>query len=152
MNTEKIAKYTLWALAGISVIVCILFFINFSRPWEEDPKMYDPQFLDVLLVWAIALLVIATVAALSSFIMYVKEWGFNKSYIYLWGLPIVTCAIGAAIGFAEVAKGNHMLINGEDWFNPTELIITDTCITSIGIMFIGAIAAVCYSLFVSLKK
>ena len=50
MNIEKISKITLWALMGISAIIFILFFVvNFDIKWEENPKMNNPQFTDVLI-------------------------------------------------------------------------------------------------------
>ena len=150
MNIEKIAKNAFYVLIGISVIVFIMFFIGFDRVWEEDIKMNDPQFLDVLLIWTIVLLVVATIAALCSFIMYVKEWGFSKSFIYTWGLPIVTLAIGAAIGLSN--KSEHYLINNEDWNKPTEIVITDACITSIGILLVVALGCIVFSLYKGFKK
>ena len=150
MNIEKIAKNVFYVLIGISVVACIMFFIGFDTPWEEDIKMNNPKFLDVLLIWTIVLLVLAVIVALCSFIMYVKEWGFNKSFIYTWGLPIVTLAIGAAIGTAN--KGEHFLINNEDWNVPSEIIITDACITSIGILLLIALGCIVFSLVKGFKK
>lgn len=150
MNIEKIAKDVFYVLIGISVVSCILFFIGFNTPWEEDIKMVNPKFLDVLLIWTIVLLVIAAIAALCSFAMYVKEWGFNKSFIYTWGLPIVTLAIGAAIGAAN--QNEHFLINNEDWNKPNEIIITDACITSIGILLLIALGCIVFSLVKGFKK
>ncbi len=105
MNIEKISKITLWVLMGISAIIFILFFVvNFDNKWEENPKMNDPQFTDALIIWALVLTVATLIMMLVSFFMYVKEYGFNKSYLYTWGLPIITLAIGA--GAMTVSHAN----------------------------------------------
>ena len=151
MNIEKISKYTLWGLMGISIIVFILYFtVNFDTPWEENPKMFNPQFTDVLLIWNLILCVITAILMLISFFMYVKENGFNKSYIYTWGLPIVTVAIGAAIGYGN--KDEHMLINSKDWNIPSHIIITDACMISIGILAALTIIAIIYSVILKSKQ
>ncbi|MBQ0103253.1 MAG: hypothetical protein KBS99_03665 [Prevotellaceae bacterium] len=150
MNIEKISKTVFYVLIGITVLACVMFFIGFDTPWEENPKIQDPKFLDVLLIWTIVLLVVATVTALCSFFMYIKEWGFNKSFIYTWGLPLVTLGIGAAIGAAN--QNEHFLINNEDWNKPSEIIITDACITSIGILLLIALGCIVFSLVKGFKK
>ena len=151
MNIEKISKYTLWALMGVSAIIFILFFVvNFDTKWEENPKMNNPQFTDVLIIWALVLCFTTLIIMLISFFMYVKEYGFNKSYIYTWGLPIVTLAIGAGIGVAN--KGEHMLINNEDWNVPSDIIITDACIVSIAILAVITIGAIIYSVILKAKQ
>ena len=151
MNIEKISKITLWVLMGVSAIIFILYFvIGFDNPYEENPKMNNPQFLDVMLVWAIVLCVATLILMLVSFFMYVKEYGFNKSYIYTWGLPIVTLAIGAAVGMAN--KDEHMLINNEDWNIPSDIIITDACIVSIAILAVITIGAIIYSVILKAKQ
>ena len=151
MNIEKISKITLWVLMGVSVIIFILFFfVNFDIKWEENPKMNDPQFTDVLIIWALVLCVATFIIMLISFFMYVKEYGFNKSYIYTWGLPIVTLAIGAAVGMAN--KDEHMLINNEDWNVPSDIIITDACIVSIAILAVITIGSIIYSVIMKAKQ
>jgi len=151
MNIEKISKITLWVLMGVSAIIFILFFVvNFDTKWEENPKMNNPQFTDVLIIWALVLCVATLIIMLISFFMYVKEYGFNKSYIYTWGLPIVTLAIGAAVGMAN--KDEHMLINNEDWNVPSDIIITDACIVSIAILAVITIGSIIYSIVMKAKQ
>jgi hypothetical protein len=151
MNIEKISKITLWVLMGVSAIIFILFFVvNFDTKWEENPKMNDPQFTDVLIIWGLVLCVATFIIMLISFFMYVKEYGFNKSYIYTWGLPIVTLAIGAAVGMAN--KDEHMLINNEDWNVPSDIIVTDACIVSIAILAVITIGSIIYSIVMKAKQ
>lgn len=151
MNIEKISKITLWVLMGISAVIFILYFVvGFDNPYEENPKMNDPQFLDVVLIWGIVLTIATLILMLVSFFMYVKEYGFNKSYIYTWGLPIITLAIGAGVGFAN--KDEHMLINNEDWNVPSDIIITDACIVSIAILAVITIGAIIYNVILKAKQ
>ena len=151
MNIEKISKITLWVLMGISAVIFILYFVvGFDNPYEENPKMNDPQFLDVVLIWGIVLTIATLILMLVSFFMYVKEYGFNKSYIYTWGLPIITLAIGAGVGFAN--KDEQMLINNEDWNVPSDIIITDACIVSIAILAVITIGAIIYSVILKAKQ
>ncbi len=156
MNIDKISKITLWSLMGISVVIFILFFlVGFDTPWEENPKQYDPKFTDALIIWSMVLSAVTLAMMLVSFFMYVKEYGFNKSYIYTWGLPIITLAIGAIIGFSN--KSEVMLINGKDWNTPAKpetfnMVLTDSVMVSIGILFVLSIAAIIYSIVLKGKK
>ena len=151
MNIEKISKITLWVLMGLSIVVIALFFLaGFDTPWEEDPKKQAPACTDVLLIWTAILCVVTAITMLASFVMYIKENGFNKSYIYTWGLPIVTIAAGAAVGF--MGKDEHLLINGKDWNVPNDIIMTDACIVSIAILGLLAVVAIIYSVIVNMKK
>lgn len=156
MNIDKISKITLWTLMGISIVVFILYFcIGFDTPWEENPKQYNPMFTDVLLIWNAILCIATFILMLVSFFMYVKEYGFNKSYIYTWGLPIVTIAIGAIVGLSN--KNEVMLINGKDWNTVADpqvfkMILTDASMVSIGILVALTIVAIIYSMIVTAKK
>ena len=152
MDTAKLSNRILYILLGLSVLVVILFFaVGYGNEEEINGKiLQSPATTDVLLGWN-AFLLLATVGLMIwSFCKYVKEWGFNKSYLYTWGLPIVTAVIGLVVGLAE--KDEHMLINGKDWNMPSDIIITDTCIISIGILLVLAIAAIIFSLVRDFKK
>src|SRR5574344_154844 len=130
MNIDKISNIILWILMGISIIIIALFYIvGFDTPWEEDPKQNNPVCTDALLIWTALLTVISAICMFASFISYIKEYGFNKSYIYTWGLPIVTIVIGAALGFTN--KDEHMIINHIDWNVPSDIILADASIISI---------------------
>lgn len=151
MNIDKLSKIILWVLMGINFIVIILFFvIGYDTPWEEDPKQVAPQFTDVLLIWTIILTVVGAICMLVSFIYYVMGHGFNKSYIYTWGLPIISIAIGVAVGVSN--KDEHMLINGKDWNVPSDIIITDASMISIAILSACAVLAIIYCMIKSAKK
>ncbi len=151
MNLDKLSKYLLWVLMGISAVVVALFFIvGFDTPYEEDPNQNAPQFTDALLIWTIILTVAGGISMLASFIYYVIENGFNRSYIYTWGLPVVTIALGVILGIAN--KDEHMLINGQDWNNSTDIIITDASMVSIAILTLCALVAIIFSVVMNAKK
>ena len=151
MNLDKLSKYLLWVLMGISAVVVALFFIvGFDTPYEEDPNQNAPQFTDALLIWTIILTVAGGISMLASFIYYVIENGFNRSYIYTWGLPVVTIALGVILGIAN--KDEHKLINGQDWNNPTDIIITDASMVSIAILTLCALVAIIFSVVMNAKK
>lgn len=151
MNIDKLSKYMLWVLMGISVVVVALFFIvGFDTPYEEDPNQNAPMFTDALLIWTIILTVAGGISMLASFIYYVIENGFNKSYIYTWGLPVVTIALGVILGITN--KDERMLINGQDWNNPTDIIITDASMVSIAILTVCAVIAIIFSVVMNTKK
>ena len=151
MNLDKLSKYLLWVLMGISAVVVALFFIvGFDTPYEEDPNQNAPQFTDALLIWTIILTVAGGISMLASFIYYVIENGFNRSYLYTWGLPVVTIALGVILGIAN--KDEHMLINGQDWNNPTDIIITDASMVSIAILTLCALVAIIFSVVMNAKK
>jgi hypothetical protein len=62
---------------------------------------------------------------------------------------VASLVIGLIVGFAN--KGETMLINGKDWNNPTDIIITDTSMVSIIILGVISILAVIYSMIATKK-
>lgn len=156
---EKISKYTLWAGMGISILVLILFFaIGYDRPFEENPKFTDPQLTDALLIWTYFLVAVAIIVTLWSLFHglttkgtgTMKETGLvSKTGLIAWGLCAVSLILGAAIGF--MGKDETMLINGKDWNDPTDIILTDMCMVSILILTVVTIIATAASMF-SAKK
>lgn len=151
MGVEKISNKILLGLFLVSAVVIVLFFaVGYNRPYEEDNTMVDPKMTDVLLGWTIFLFIAALGLMIWSFFKYVKEWGFNKSYGYTWGLPIGTVLIGFIVGLIE--RDDEMVINGETWSNPGEMIISDICLISVGLLFLISIVAVIFSVMKESKK
>lgn len=145
MNIEKVSKYTLTTLMVVSIAIFILFFaVGYDTPWEENPKMNNPQFTDVLCIWTYFLVAVAAVSMFGSFIMYIKEHGLDKSIMYVWGLPILSIGIGVAIGLSN--QNEVLLINGERFQNPTDIILTDASMISIIVLSIIAIAVTIWSM------
>ncbi len=155
MDIEKISKYLLYGLFGVSALIFICFFIfGFGNEYEADPTKNNPALTDVVIVWSLILAVVAFVGMIVAYIMYIRQHGVEKSLFYTWGLPIVTLIIGAVIGFAN--RHDTLLINGHQWNTPEdspepfkhagEIIISDASIISVIILAIIAIAAIIWSL------
>ncbi|MCH5177737.1 MAG: hypothetical protein J1F25_06910 [Prevotellaceae bacterium] len=151
MNIEKISKYLLAGLMGISIVVILLFFfVGFGEAYELNPKMNAPKMLDLLMGLIVVFIAVCAVSMLVSFIMFIKEHGFEKSIIYTWGLPIVSIAVGLGIGMTM--KDEHLLINGKDWNIPSESLLTDTSMIAIGILAVVAIAVTVWSMVAESTK
>lgn len=151
---EKVSKYTLGAGMGISIVILVLFFVvGYDRPFEENPKFTDPMLTDALLIWTYFLVFAAIVATVWSLIHgattkgtgTMKESGLiAKSGPIAWGICLVSLVLGAILGF--IGKNENMLINGKDWNNPFDIIITDMSLVSIIILLIVTIIATVYSM------
>ena len=151
---EKISKYTLWAGMGISIVILLLFFaVGYDRPFEENPKFTDPVLTDALLIWTYFLTFTAIVVTIWSLIHgattkgtgTMKETGLvAQSGHIAWGICIISLILGAVLGF--IGKDENMLINGKDWNNPTEIIITDMSLVGILILLIVTVIATIYSM------
>jgi len=159
-GVEKISKITLWALIGISIVVVALFLlIGYDTPYEENPKFNDPQLTDVLICWTYFLIAAAAIASVGAVIYgFVNGSGKSKSEdkgllsktgLIAWGTFIVSIVIGAVVGIAN--QGETLLINGKDWNNPTDIIMTDTSMISILVLTVVTIIVTAISM-VSNKK
>ena len=155
MDIEKISKYLLYGLFGVSALIFVLFFIiGFNNEYEADPTKNNPALTDVVIVWSLILAVVAFVGMIVAYIMYIKQHGLEKSLFYTWGLPIVTLIIGVVVGFAN--RHDTLLINGHQWNTPEdspepfkhagEIVISDASIISVIILSVIAIAAIIWSL------
>ncbi len=139
---------------GISIIVLILFFVvGYDRPFEENPKFTDPMLTDALLIWTYFLVAVAIIVTLWSLIHgattkgtgTMKETGLvAKTGIISWGICLASLIAGAAYGF--MGTDENMLINGKDWNDPFDIIITDASMISIIVLIIVTIAATAYSM------
>ena len=151
---EKISKYTLWAGMGISIVILLLFFaVGYDRPFEENPKFTDPMLTDALLIWTYFLTFAAIVVTIWSLIHgattkgtgTMKETGLvAKCGTIAWGITILSLICGAILGI--IGKDETMLINGKDWNDPTDIIITDMSLVAIFVLLIVTIIATIYSM------
>ena len=153
---DKVSKITLWAGMGISIVILLLFFVvGYDRPFEENPKFTDPMLTDALLIWTYFLVFAAIVVTVWSLIHgattkgtgTMKESGLiAKSGPIAWSICIVSLILGAVLGF--IGKDENMLINGKDWNNPFDIIITDMSLVSIIVLLVVTIIATVYSMVV----
>ena len=159
-KVEKISKIALWVLIGISLAVLALFLlVGYGNPYEENPKFNDPQLTDLLLCWTYFLIAATAVAAVGA-VIYGFVSGGNKSKheekgllsktgLIAWGTLIVSLIIGIIVGVAS--QSEVLLINGKDWNDPTDIIMTDTSMISILILTIVTIIATVFSMATNKK-
>ena len=158
MNIEKISGWVLKGLMGLIVIVFALFMlIGFDTPYEENPKMNAPVLTDAVIVLSLALVIVAVVVTIwSAFKQFKtgnttsKDEGIAGKTGLLSAIAFVaSIVIGLIVGIAN--SGEHMLINGKDWNDPMDIILTDTSMISITILTVFSVAAVIYSMDVKKK-
>ena len=159
-RVELISKIALWVLIGISIAVLAVFlFIGYDTPYEEDPKFINPEYTDVLLVWTYLIIAITAVATIAAVIigfvngsrksLHEEKGLASKAGIIAWGIFIISLAAGIAIGFAN--KGETLLINGKDWNDPTDIIMTDASMISILCLTIVTVLATVFSMVTNKK-
>jgi len=159
MNTEKISKILLWTMMGVTIVVFVLFLlVGFDTPFEDNPKYNNPKLTDAVLILCYALTITAIVATIWSAIKQITVGGNSTSKdkgiagrtgLISFVLLVVSLIIGVIVGIAN--KGETMLINGKDWNNPTDIIITDTVMVTIVILGVVSILAVIYSMIATKK-
>jgi hypothetical protein len=159
-KVEKISKITLWVLIGISLVVLALFLlVGYDTPYEENPKQVAPQLTDLLIIWTY-ILIIATAIASVGAVIYGFVSGGNKSKhedvgmaskagLIAWGTFAVSVVIGIVVGIS--GKDEVLLINGERWNDPTDIILTDTSMLSILILTVVTIIATAFSMITNKK-
>lgn len=159
-KVEKISKITLWVLIGISLVVMALFLlIGYDTPYEENPNFNDPQMTDLLIIWTYILIAVTAIATVAA-VIYGFVNGSNKSKheekglagkagVIAWGTFIVSVIIGIVVGIAN--QSEVLLINGERWNDPTDIILTDTSMISILILTIVTVIATVFSMVTNKK-
>jgi sterol desaturase/sphingolipid hydroxylase (fatty acid hydroxylase superfamily) len=159
MNIDKLSKWILWGLMGITIISFALFLlVGYDTPYEENPKQKAPLLTDLILCLGFAFTIIAAVLTVwSAFMQFTKggstskeEGMAGKTGLIATIALVASLAIGAVVGFSN--SGERLLINGKDWNNPTDIIMTDMSIISIAILMVLTIIAVVYSMTVKTKK
>ena len=159
-KVEKISKITLWVLIGISLVILALFLlIGYDTPYEENPSFNNPQFTDALISWTYFLIgatAVATVAAViygfingSGKSLHEEKGLAGKAGIIAWGTFVVSLVVGIAVGIA--GKDEFLLINGKDWNNATDIILTDTSMISILVLTIVTVVATVFSMITNKK-
>jgi hypothetical protein len=145
MNIEKISKYLLYGLLGVSALIWILFLlVGFNRQYDQDPNMNAPLLTDVIVIWGILLTVIAFVGMIWAYVMYLKQHGVERGLYFTWGIPICAIAIGLIVGF--INKDQEFIYNLNDHASTSSLILSDTALIAVGIIALLAIAAILWSL------
>jgi hypothetical protein len=159
MNIDKLASWLLRGLMGVSILVFLLFFlIGYNIPYEENPNMNNPLLTDAVIILCILYTVVAVAATIwSAFQKGVqgssssRESGLiGRTGLVSGGLLVASIVIGVIVGI--INQNETLLINGESWNNPLDIIITDASIISIIILLVVTVAALIYSMVVRVKK
>lgn len=159
MNIDKIASWLLRGLMGVSILVFLLFFlIGYNTPYEENPNMNNPLLTDAVIILCILFTVIAVAATIWSAVQKGmqgsssnRESGLiGRTGLVSGGLLVASIVIGVIVGV--INQGETLLINGESWNNPFDIIITDASIISIIILLVVTVAALIYSMVARVKK
>lgn len=159
MNIEKLSGWILKGLMAVTVIVFALFMlVGFDTPYEENPKMNAPLLTDAVIILSIVLVIAAACVTIWSAFMQFKtgnttskdEGIAGKIGLFATLAFVASIVIGIIVGVAN--SGEHLLINGKDWNNPTDIILTDTSMISIAILTVLSVAAVIYSMVAQNKK
>lgn len=160
MSTENISKWLLRVLLGITVIIFALFFlVGFDTPYEEDPKMNAPLLTDAVLYACIGFTIITIILTVWSVVKQLVTGGSTTSKeigiaAHTGTFSVVVLAVSVIIGLIVgiANKSERLLINGENWNVPGDLITTDTCLISIIILLTIALLCLVVSMIVTAKK
>lgn len=145
MNIEKISKYLLYGLLGVSALIWILYLlVGFDRPYDLDSTKNAPLLTGVFVIWALLLAVVAFVGMLVAYVMYLKQHGVERGLFFTWGIPIAAIIIGLIVGF--IGKNENFIYNMNDHATPSELILANTALVAVIILSVLAVAAIIWSL------
>ena len=137
---EKILKYSLVALLGISV--AMVFWAVFTTP--EDPTVENATAVGVYLYWGYALMAAAVVAALlgAAMDMFKAPSGVKRtifSFVAIVGLIVGAYVIANGHDYQIVDLGN------QGFFERGETVISDASLIVFYVAMAGAILSAIYS-------
>lgn len=150
MKELKISTWVLRALFAISIIVLgIFFFVGFDTAWEENPKMKDPQFTDLLLWFNVAMIALTLVVTVYSVIMQLiqgssiaNEKGLaGHTNTIAMGALILSLVAGAVIGSGDT---DMLSINGKGWDPTAEENVTNNIITGVSMISIAILSVITF--------
>ena len=145
MDIEKISKYLLWGLFGVSILIFVLFLlVGFNTPYDQDPSQNAPTLTSLFVGWAMVLVVVAFVGMIWAYVSYIRTHGVERGLFFTWGLPIVTLAIGALVGLMH--KNQDFIYNLNDHASSSAIVISEAALISVFIVGLLAIAAIIWSL------
>ena len=137
---EKILKYSLVALLGISV--AMIFWAVFTTP--EDPTVADATAVGAYLYWGYFLMGAAIVAALVG-----AGMDLLKKPEGIKGALIAVVAIVAIIVVSYVIANGHDFqivdLGNQGYFERDATVISDTCLIIFYVVMAGAVISAIYS-------
>ena len=145
MDIEKISKYLLYGLFGVSILIFILFLlVGWSTPYDIDTTKNAPTLTSLFIGWAMFLTFVAFIGMIWAYVSYIKTHGVERGLFFTWGLPIVTLLIGALIGLLH--KNEEFVYNMNDHASASAIITSEASLISVGILGLIAVAAIVWSL------
>lgn len=145
MDIEKISKYTLLGIFGVSLVIFLLFlFIGFNEPYDLDSTQNAPKLTGLFVGWAMFLTIVAFVGMIWAYVSYIKTHGVERGLFFTWGLPIVTLLIGLGVGLMH--KNEDFIYNMNDHASQSAIVISEAALVSVLIVGLLAVAAIIWSL------
>jgi hypothetical protein len=152
---QKYSDLVLWTIMGISAIVLVIFFAwGYNTPYEENPDFIAPLFSDGLIILQVVLIILCAFLMVGGAINSLTIGGKKNEELttiadkvsnpIAWGTMAASLVVGIIYGITY--QNESMIINNKAWQNPTESIMADICIWSIGILILGTVIAGIYSM------
>ena len=152
---QKYSDLVLWTIMGISAIVLVIFFAwGYNTPYEENPDFIAPIFSDGLIILQVVLIILCAFLMVGGAINSLTIGGKKNEELttiadkvsnpIAWGTMAASLVVGIIYGITY--QNESMIINNKAWQNPTESIMADICIWSIGILILGTVIAGIYSM------
>ena len=148
--TEKISSRALYLLAGIAMVVFVLFWlVGYDRPFEDDPNFNAPLFTNVLLVLMVLYLVLGIGFSVWSVVSLLRKRG--KTEAVENGIPVKKIGYWVSGGVVilllltfALGSTTPMKINGATYASGFWLRTSDMFIVTSLVMMLIAVAAVIY--------
>lgn len=148
--TEKISSRALYLLAGIAMVVFVLFWlVGYDRPFEDDPNFNAPLFTNVLLVLMVLYLLLGIGFSVWSVVSLLRKRG--KTEAVENGIPVKKIGYWVSGGVVmlllltfALGSTTPMKINGATYASSFWLKISDMFIATSLVMMLVAVAAVIY--------
>lgn len=147
---ERLSMSVFYTLVALSVLIyALLWFVGYSRPFDENPNFNAPLFSNALIGW-VYLLVIGTVGMVAwTVFRTLKVRGKSDSYDN--NIPIKKIGYGVVFGVMAllalsflVGSSTEMLINGTRYTTFFWLKVSDMFIYTSLVLMVIAIAMVVY--------
>ncbi len=150
-SSEKISRRIFYLLIGLSVVVFGLFFlVGYDMPFEENPDFNAPLFTNALIVLMCALLLVAFVLAVGSFVVSrrkaayvgktdVKQIPETKIARCVWGTLVLLLVITFGVGSSD-----PIIVNGSDFTDWMWLKFSDMLVYTSLVLLLGAFVAVAF--------
>jgi hypothetical protein len=150
MKFANIAKYFLWALMAVSLVLVAIFFFGGFVKGTQGTSSAEPIITDTIIRWAYVLLVIAAIFTLVFPLIFIAS---NLKSAKRSGIVVI---IGAALIFICYQLADDTVLNLIQYTGPDNvprtLKIVDTFLILTYILGAGAILSILYSAIANLFR